>query len=161
MDSHWMDGWMDVTDGNLLVSSPATPVQPWNSIMQTIKINAPSLPPRHLMFQCLECSKVYKTRTSLTRHSHNHASVPLQQHACATCGVVFARRDILNRHVNNGHCASENRGKGRCHTACEGCRAARVKCDGMYAAIPKCLSERLYRWCLESVANQYSRQGSV
>ncbi|KAK4628267.1 hypothetical protein CLAFUR0_04176 [Fulvia fulva] len=81
------------------------------------------------MFKCIDCDKVYKTRTSLTRHAHNHASSPAS-HACQTCGVVFARRDILNRHVSNGHCSASTAGRARTHTACEACRAARIKCDG-------------------------------
>ena len=81
------------------------------------------------MFKCTDCDKAYKTRTSLTRHAHNHASF-LGSHACQTCGVVFARRDILNRHVNNGHCSASTAGRARTHTACEACRTARVKCDG-------------------------------
>lgn len=81
------------------------------------------------MFKCGECDKVYKTRTSLTRHAHNHGSSPAQ-HACDTCGVVFARRDILNRHVSNGHCSASAAGRHRTHTACEPCRSARIKCDG-------------------------------
>lgn len=81
------------------------------------------------MFRCADCDKGYKTRTSLTRHAHNHASSP-GAHACQTCGVVFARRDILNRHVSNGHCSASTAGRARTHTACEACRAARIKCDG-------------------------------
>ena len=81
------------------------------------------------MFKCADCNKVYKTRTSLTRHAHNHASSP-GSHACQTCGVVFARRDILNRHVSNGHCSASTAGRARTHTACEPCRSARIKCDG-------------------------------
>lgn len=81
------------------------------------------------MFKCQDCDKVYKTRTSLTRHAHNHSKGP-PQHQCDNCGVLFARRDILNRHVNNGHCSSPNAARHRVHTACEACRGARIKCDG-------------------------------
>ncbi|EME46838.1 zinc finger domain-containing protein [Dothistroma septosporum NZE10] len=92
------------------------------------------------MFKCADCDKVYKTRTSLTRHAHNHASSP-GSHACQTCGVVFARRDILNRHINNGHCSASTAGRARTHTACEACRAARIKCDGQDPCRP-CLGAR-------------------
>jgi hypothetical protein len=83
------------------------------------------------MYKCAICGKTYKTRTTLTRHTHNHNNDP--HHACDICGVAFARRDILNRHLRQGHAdvdESVSRSRQRIHTACVSCRAARVKCDG-------------------------------
>lgn len=82
------------------------------------------------MYKCAICGKTYKTRTTLTRHTHNHNNDP--HHTCDICGVAFARRDILNRHLRQGHADADEsaRSRQRIHTACLSCRAARVKCDG-------------------------------
>lgn len=80
------------------------------------------------MYKCNVCDKTYKTRTTLTRHAHNHTDGP--NHTCNTCGVSFARRDILNRHLRQGHVDEATKPRQRTHTACEPCRTARTKCDG-------------------------------
>lgn len=80
------------------------------------------------MYKCNVCNKTYKTRTTLTRHAHNHTDGP--NHTCEQCGVAFARRDILNRHLRQGHSDETATSRQRTHTACEPCRAARTKCDG-------------------------------
>ena len=80
------------------------------------------------MYKCSTCGKTYKTRTTLTRHTHNHTNDP--HHTCDVCGVAFARRDILNRHLRHGHVDESATSRQRIHTACVSCRAARVKCDG-------------------------------
>ncbi|KAF2485020.1 hypothetical protein BDY17DRAFT_95235 [Neohortaea acidophila] len=80
------------------------------------------------MFTCEQCHKAFKTRTSLTRHAHNHTHGRLP-HTCNICQVAFARRDVLRRHLRTSHAVGETARK-RCHTACEACRAARIKCDG-------------------------------
>ena len=80
------------------------------------------------MYKCNVCDKTYKTRTTLTRHAHNHTDG--LTHTCDTCGVSFARRDILNRHLRQGHVDEATKPRQRTHTACEPCRTARTKCDG-------------------------------
>lgn len=87
------------------------------------------------MFTCQHCRRAYKTRSSLTRHAHNHSTAP--EHVCEECGVSFARSDLLTRHRQNGHgqqdqARDEERRstRQRCHTACEPCRRTRARCDG-------------------------------
>ena len=81
------------------------------------------------MNNCKICGKAYKTQSSLTRHSRNH-SPKASQHQCTQCNVAFTRRDVLARHVNLSHPTPLQRTRRRCHTACGGCRNARIKCDG-------------------------------
>ena len=80
--------------------------------------------------QCSTCGKTYNTQASLTRHAHNHREAP--RHVCNICDVSFSRRDLLRRHRRIHERAAEDQEAGapriRAHTACLGCRQARVKC---------------------------------
>ena len=80
--------------------------------------------------QCSTCRKTYNTQASLTRHAHNHREAP--RHVCNICDVSFSRRDLLRRHRRIHERAAEDQEaeapRIRAHTACLGCRQARVKC---------------------------------
>ncbi|KAF7557900.1 hypothetical protein G7Z17_g219 [Cylindrodendrum hubeiense] len=54
-------------------------------------------------YRCLECGDVFHTKTALDRHgSYNH-----QPFAC-TCGIKFARSDILSRHLKTENGEAEH-----------------------------------------------------
>ncbi|RYP28051.1 hypothetical protein DL767_007382 [Monosporascus sp. MG133] len=48
-------------------------------------------------FSCIECNTAFENQAQLHIHSNTHQHNPL---AC-TCGVKFARVDVLNRHIRN------------------------------------------------------------
>ncbi|KAK4959168.1 hypothetical protein LTR10_003967 [Elasticomyces elasticus] len=60
---------------------------------------------------------------------HNHGA-DQSRHICTECGVSYARKDLLTRHLATGHHANSSVARQRCHTACEACRTARKRCDG-------------------------------
>lgn len=73
-------------------------------------------------FVCDDCSRVYRTRDSLTRHRHNHDHV--SQHVCLVCSLAFSRSDVLARHAR-----IHSKGRRRSPRACLPCKLAKMKCN--------------------------------
>ena len=94
-----------------------------------------------MSFECKECKRTYSSKSSLTRHKHNHRTGG--EYPCSICNVVFYRADLRARHMNlhaslaSGETASSGmpgqvftpRHRTRCHTACIRCRQLRIKCS--------------------------------
>lgn len=103
------------------------------------------------MQHCIVCQKQFRTRNSLTRHERNHAP-RARQICCPACNVVFARKDILNRHIRLSHPATSTgvTKRSRCHTACEPCRRNRTRCDGLHSCSLCVSREWDCAWATES-----------
>lgn len=90
-------------------------------------------------FQCRVCSKRYKRREHLQRHSSSHSSD--RPHRCAACDSTFQRTDVLRRHIRtcSGRETDSCQVSGR-RRSCSRCIRLKKACN---SALPcqRCLSQ--------------------
>ncbi|EAW17513.1 C2H2 type zinc finger domain protein [Aspergillus fischeri NRRL 181] len=80
-------------------------------------------------FRCpqRECSRSYRRKEHLTRHSASHSQAPACE--CPFCDKVFSRTDTLRQHVRALHKDKELESS-RTVIACSYCRSRKTRCDG-------------------------------
>lgn len=83
---------------------------------------APSAPAK---YQCSVCSKRYKRREHLLRHSSSHTSE--RPYRCTSCDGSFQRADVLKRHVRTCNGGSSRSGARR--RACDRCVRQKKACS--------------------------------
>lgn len=83
---------------------------------------APSAPAK---YQCPVCSKRYKRREHLFRHTSSHTSE--RPYKCTSCDGSFQRADVLKRHVRTCNGGSSRSGARR--RACDRCVRQKKACS--------------------------------
>ncbi|KAJ5167776.1 uncharacterized protein N7482_003370 [Penicillium canariense] len=100
-----------------------------------------------LKYQCPVCSKRYKRREHLSRHTSSHTSE--RPYRCNTCDGSFKRADVLKRHLRtcdggSSRSGARRRACDRCvrqkkacsaHQPCQGCSKKGVLC--FYSSVPE------------------------
>ncbi|PKX97579.1 C2H2 type zinc finger domain protein [Aspergillus novofumigatus IBT 16806] len=80
-------------------------------------------------FRCPQrgCSRSYRRKEHLTRHSASHSQAPACE--CPFCDKVFSRTDILRQHVRALH-KDKKLESSRTVIACSHCRSRKTRCNG-------------------------------
>lgn len=76
-------------------------------------------------YQCPICSRRYKRREHLSRHTSSHTTE--RPHRCNSCNGTFQRGDVLKRHVRT--CTGGNSRSGARRRACNRCVRQKKACN--------------------------------
>lgn len=79
-------------------------------------------------YQCPICSRRYKRREHLSRHTTSHTAE--RPHRCSSCNGSFQRADVLKRHYRT--CAGGNSRSGARRRACDRCVRQKKACSSQY-----------------------------
>lgn len=76
---------------------------------------------------CATCSKSYKRREHLQRHTLTHLTTRLYR--CNVCGAAFSRTDVLRRHSQTCNVKATNPTTTRSRRACDRCAHQKKACN--------------------------------
>ncbi|KAJ5308385.1 hypothetical protein N7476_009041 [Penicillium atrosanguineum] len=76
-------------------------------------------------YQCPICSRRYKRREHLSRHTSSHTAE--RPHRCSSCNGAFQRADVLKRHHRT--CTGGNSRSGARRRACDRCARQKKACS--------------------------------
>ncbi|KAJ5683703.1 uncharacterized protein N7477_000048 [Penicillium maclennaniae] len=79
-------------------------------------------------YQCTICSRRYKRREHLSRHTTSHTAE--RPHRCKSCNGSFQRADVLKRHYRN--CTGGSSRSGARRRACDRCVRQKKACSSQY-----------------------------